>query len=179
MQSKWQKWLHCFHFSRDWSWNCSPPLTSIPDVFRVVEEPSWNKELKHQENLLLQAHPWLWRGPLRVALAGEDWTTFVTFFKAEEKSYTLDGEKKIRRGLNALCEYQPRAYLIGSGMLGSWDGSIWLQEDSLCLPEMLVAHGSDMSYMCRCKLTYESKELLLLIAHIEGREWRMLLNCQI
>lgn len=95
------------------------------------------------------------------------------------KELYIRWRKKIRRGLNALCEYQPRAYLIGSGMLGSWDGSIWLQEDSLCLPEMLVAHGSDMSYMCRCKLTYESKELLLLIAHIEGRKWRMLLNCQI
>lgn len=35
----------------------------------------------------LAAHPWLLRGTLRVASAREDWTTFVAFFRAEEKNH--------------------------------------------------------------------------------------------
>lgn len=72
-----------------------------------------------------------------MALVGEDWATFVTFFKAEGKSHTVDREKQEKSCVNVVQE--PTLSVQ----------ACWLQEDSLCLPEMHVAHGSEVSYKCR------------------------------
>ena len=92
-------------------------------------------------------------------------------------------EKKNRRGPYGLCECRPRSFLICWGMLGSLDGSVWLQEDSLCLLVMRVAHGTEMSYNCRTLMQIiwacESKDLSSLMALMQLRKWKMFLNSTI
>lgn len=104
-----------------------------------------------------------------------------------KEPYSRWRKKKNRRGPYGLCERRPRAFLIGWGMLGSLDGSIWLQEDSLCPLVMRVAHGTEMSYICRTLMQIiwacESKDLSSLMALMQLRKWKMFLNstinCQI
>lgn len=52
-----------------------------------LESPVRKKRAQASGESPLAAHPWLLRGTLRVASAREDWTTFVAFFRAEEKNH--------------------------------------------------------------------------------------------
>lgn len=110
-----------------------------------------------------------------MAIAGEDWTTFVMFFEAEEKSHTVDEEKRQKASIPRV-NVGLRAYLTGRAC----------QAVGMALSELQVTRGFRVSVgnVHGRQVSYKCKTIREVLALFELRKCvRMFLfsptNCQI